>query len=304
MLSSLSAPVLASAVALVSACGFAVSTSLQHRVAGTAPDTLTSGVRILLHVVRRPLWLLGSVTGAAALCLHALALKLGAIALVQPLMLAGVVLAVLVRAGLDRRLPLRAELSAVLLTTVALAVFLAVANPQPSPTPPDLGFAGLVVVAGFVVSGIVTAVGKRVTSPDVAALLLGVAAGTLFGLTAGLMKLIGSGFDSHDIAASVFGWPLLAMVVAGVAATAINQRAYQIAALAKSMPVLNVVDVLVAVLFGRVVFGERPAHGAAALVVQAVAMVFLAIGLRRLALLETPQEVPAEVPSVAGEPVP
>lgn len=300
---SLSAPVLASAVALASACGFAVSTSLQHRVAGTAPGSMTSGVRILLYVVRRPQWLLGSATGAAALCLHALALKLGAIALVQPLMLAGVVLAVLVRAGLDRRLPVRAELSAVLLTTVALAVFLAVANPRPSQTPPDLGFAGLIVVAGFVVAGIVTAVGKRVAGADLAALLLGVAAGTLFGLTAGLMKLIGSGFDGRHVAASLLGWPLLALVVAGVTATAINQRAYQIAPLAKSMPVLNVVDVLVAVLFGLAVFGEHPAQGAPALAVQAVALVFLAVGLRRLALLETPQEVPAEVPSVAGQSV-
>jgi hypothetical protein len=302
VLASLSAPVVAAVVALLSACGFAVSTSLQHRVAGTAPESMTSGVRILLYVVRRPLWLLGSATGAAALCLHALALKLGAIALVQPLMLAGVVLAVLVRAGLDRRLPVRAELSAVLLTTVALAVFLAVANPRPSATPPDHGVAGLLVVAGFLVAAMVTAIGKRVASADVAALLLGVAAGTLFGLTAGLMKLIGSGVDGQHLS-RVFGWPLLAMVVAGVAATAINQRAYQIAVLAKSMPVLNVVDVLVAVLFGLVVFGERPAHGLPALVVQAVAMVFLAIGLRWLALLEAPLEAARE-DTDARQPVP
>ena len=64
---------------------------------------------------------------------------------------------------------------------------------------------------------------------------------------------------------------------------AINQCAYQIAPLSASMPVINVVDVLVALLFGWVIFGEVPAHGAANLLTQAAALVCAAVGLRLIA---------------------
>lgn len=283
--------VLAALVALLSASGFAFSTSLQHRVAGGAPESVHSAVGILQYVVRRPAWLLGSVIGAVALFLHAVALKLGAIALVQPLMLTGVVLAVLVRAGLDRKWPERAEVGAVVVISAALAVFLVVANPRPSTATPDQGIAAVMVVAGVVAAGLITLAARGVPSPGGRAALLGVAAGTLFGLTGGLLKLIGASMQSEHLVSSLLRWPLLAMVLVGVWAIAINQRAYQIAPLARSMPVLNVVDVLVAVLFGFVVFGERPAHGLLALMVQGAALVCLAYGLRKLAQLEQPETV-------------
>ena len=50
------------------------------------------------------------------------------------------------------------------------------------------------------------------------------------------------------------------LVGAGLLGTAMNQRAYQIAPLSFSMPVVNVVDIVVAILFGVLVFGEAPAH--------------------------------------------
>ena len=49
------------------------------------------------------------------------------------------------------------------------------------------------------------------------------------------------------------------LVAAGLLGTAMNQRAYQLAPISYSMPMVNVVDIMVAVLFGAVVFGELPA---------------------------------------------
>src|SRR5699024_12296545 len=94
-------------VAIASACGFALSTSLQHRVATHAPAHVTSTVRILRWVMLRPVWIAGALTGVAALGLHALALRLGSLSVVQPIMTSGVVLAVLVPAFPDLRLPSR-----------------------------------------------------------------------------------------------------------------------------------------------------------------------------------------------------
>ena len=44
--------------------------------------------------------------------------------------------------------------------------------------------------------------------------------------------------------------PLAALVATGLLGTAMNQRAYQLATLSTSMPLVNVTDVVVAVTFG------------------------------------------------------
>jgi drug/metabolite transporter (DMT)-like permease len=267
-------------VAFASTCGFALSTSLQHRSAGQAPASVRDSFDVLRFVVTQPPWLLGIAIGAAAFVLHALALKLGAIAVVQPIMIAGVVLAVPVRTALDRSLPSRRELGSVLVTAAGLATFLVVANPVPSTEPPDLGAALLGTLLCFGAAAAVSRLSARVAHPRSRALLLGIAAGILFGLVAALIKLVvGELGNPVDVLTS---WPLWALAGAGVTGTAVNQRAYQIAPLSMSMPVLNIVDVLVAIGMGAWVFGEPPATAPIALVVQAAALACMAVGLHQI----------------------
>src|SRR3954462_3177672 len=96
-------------VAIGSSAGFAVSNALQHRVAGTVPPARRRPLAVLGYLVHRRLWLLATAVSFTALLLHAAALRLGSIALVQPLMLVGVVLAVPLRAALERSRPTSAE---------------------------------------------------------------------------------------------------------------------------------------------------------------------------------------------------
>ena len=74
---------------------------------------------------------------------------------------------------------------------------------------------------------------------------------------------------------------VVALAGAGILGTAINQRAYQIAPLAFSMPVVNVVGVLVAIVFGAFVFGEVPGHSPGGMVVQLLGLGVLAVGPAR-----------------------
>jgi drug/metabolite transporter (DMT)-like permease len=231
--------------------------------------------------VTRPAWLLGISIGAVAFVLHAAALKLGAIALVQPIMITGVVLAVPVRTALDRALPSGRELRSVLITAVGLSAFLVMANPVPSTDPPDRNAALIGTLLCFGSAAVVSAIGARSQRPRSHAMLLGIAAGILFGLVAALIKLVVGELERPvDVLTS---WPLWALVGAGVTGMAINQRAYQLAPLSMSMPVLNIVDVLVAIGLGAWAFGEAPAHGTAALVIQAVALACMAVGLHQIA---------------------
>jgi hypothetical protein len=64
------------------------------------------------------------------------------------------------------------------------------------------------------------------------------------------------------------------------------------------MPLLNVLDVLVAVTFGVLVFHEAPGHGPTVLVLQCLSLGCLAVGLRQVARVGTcpPSSVPVTLP--------
>lgn len=273
---------LAVVAALASACGFAVSTSLQHHAAGASVASAHGVVRLLVHLLTTPLWLLGALVGAMAFSLHAVALNIGAIALVQPIMVSGVVFAIFVRAAMDREVPSRDELRSVSVTAVGLAVFLAVADPTLGDAP-DARTAALLAGLGLLISGSTGFVAIRRKDAGRQALLLGVAAGVLFGLTAGLLKFVTVDLSEGGPLGVILSWRVWALLCAGVLGVAMNQRAFQIAPLSVSMPVLNIVNVLVALLFGFVVFAETPAHSPLVLAVQAAALVCMAVGIRQFA---------------------
>lgn len=268
--------------ALVAAGGFAVSTSLQHRAAGAAPASARTAARLLAYLVTQPLWLCGILAGGVAFGLHAVALNLGAIALVQPIMISGVVFAIFVRAGLDRRRPSGDELRSVTITALGLAVFLVAANPGRS-DPPDERTASVLTILGLLAAGVTGVTATRLSRSAASSFLLGAAAGVLFGLTAGLLKFVINDYLTGGVSGVLLAWRVWVLIGAGVFGMAMNQRAYQIAPLSVSMPVLNTVDVLVALLFGLVVFGEVPAHGPLAVVVQVVGLACLVVGLQRIA---------------------
>ena len=79
---------------------------------------------------------------------------------------------------------------------------------------------------------------------------------------------------------------LVALALVGLLGTALNQRAYQIAPIAFSMPMVNVTDIIVALAFGAVVFGELPGHTQSGLFLQAGSLVVVAWGLRGIARLQ------------------
>ena len=272
--------VLAVIFALASAVGFALSTSLQHREAGGSPDGRLFGV--LRFVLTRKLWVLGAIIGFIALTLHALALNNGAIALVQPIMVSGVVLAVLFRAAFDRAVPAPRELLGVTLTTLALGCFLVVADPRAEADSDERQAVLLWLVGAFSIAALVL-VANRLRSPVRASFLLGSASGVCFGLTAGLLKLISNDFGADGVMGVLTSWHLYAQVATGLTGVAINQRAYHLAPLAISMPVLNVVDVLVALAFGVLVFNEVPTRHPVGIAVLGLCLVLMGLGLRMLA---------------------
>jgi len=284
----------AAAVGLSSACGFAVSNALQHRAAGGVPQGVNRVSGVLLHLARNPWWLAGTGLSFIGMLLHATALRSGSLAFVQPLLLVGLVLAIPVRAALERKLPRPQELKAVALTAVGLAIYLSSVTLAPGQATPRRVVAIAMTAVGLLVAVAAVAAGRRWCRgrDRLHAGLLGATAGSLFGVSAGMLKLVGADIGAGQVPFSLLVVLVLALVGVGILGTAINQRAYQIAPLAFSMPVVNVTGVLVAIVFGAVVFGEIPGHSSGGLALQLLGLGALAIGLREIARLAPRAEDP------------
>ena len=274
-------------LALACAATFAVSTSVQHHAAGSAPASATGLLRLIGYLMRRPLWLLGQALATLGFVLHALALHAGALAVVQPIVVSGIVWAVPIRAAMSRRLPSGAELRAVLLVSVGLAVFLVASDPtEGTSADRDLGSLALVGL------GLALALGANLMAdasrPDARrrAFYLGVTAGILFGMVAAQLKMALQALHDGGVLGMLGAWPTWGLLLAGAGGVLTNQRAYQTAGLSASMPALNIVNVLVALTFGLLVFEEVPRHTPLMLVVEVLSLAAIGVGLFLLVRLE------------------
>src|SRR4029077_20314800 len=133
-----------------------------------------------------------------------------------------------------------AEVRAVAVTAVGLGTFLACTHPAASRSRPSLGGASVLVGAGTGGALLVLReVGRHAGRPRAQAAGLGAAAGLMFGLTAGLLKLVGSS-GAHE-PPGVLAVAAGCLVGLGLVGTGMNQRAYQLAPLSLSLPLVNVV---------------------------------------------------------------
>jgi hypothetical protein len=292
-------------VAAASAVGFALSSSLQHRANERLIATHRGGGH-LAALLRRPWWVLGQALALTSFTLHAIALRIGLLVVVQPVVVSGIVLAVPVRAALERRVPAAREIGMVALTAAGLSLFLVSANPTDRDVSPRTVTALVVAAVGALVTlGVVRLARGR---PDLTrAHLYGAAAGLLFGLTAGLVKLATTMMASAHGAlgqlwALLTAWPTWAVVVVGISGVSLNQRAYRCGPLSASIAILNIVDVLVAIGFGIVVFHERPSDSALAVVGQVVGIVVIVLGLRGVARSHLLDDEVEEAPADAVQP--
>jgi hypothetical protein len=266
---------LAVAVALAAAVAFGWSTALMHQSASAAPRNLTRPHSLLWHLVQQPRWLLGEAASLTGLGLHLWALSLGSIVVVQPLVATGLVFALAFRAVLDRKLPTVRTLWWAATCALGVAVFLIATNSGDNSQPVDGKRAAIMIAVGGGVSFIAWVCSMK--SSGHRGLFLGISAGILFGLLAGTLKATTDDFGSVG---DVLGnWPFYVACLLGAASFTLNQRMYHQSSLHTSLPALNTLNPIVAVIFGIYCFGERPAQngGSAAAEVAGLAAMLVAI---------------------------
>lgn len=277
----LSAGVVSFAVA--AAICMAVGSALQHQaVAGE--QGYRRGIRLLLQLAGRRRWLAGLAIAAVGALLHAAALRIGALAVVQPVLVLAVALALPVRELLERRRPSAAQVLSAAALAGGVALFVAAVHPSGGRPVPAAGGAAAVITTGVAVAAVCSVIAAWTRSGRLAGFTLGLGSGTLYGLTGGVLKATVHALLTDPVAA-VTGWPLWALAGLGIWALILHQRAYTHAPLPVSLPVLAVANPLAGMIFGMAVFGETPASGPLAWPGQAAGLAVIVVSVTVLARL-------------------
>ncbi|WP_203919019.1 DMT family transporter [Rugosimonospora africana] len=258
-----------------SAVFFAFGSALEQHAAQQEKPTRTLDPRLVLRLLHRPLWLFGWVPDAGGTVLQAVALNYGALALVEPLLLGGVFMAIPLEAALQRRRPHTRDLVVVAFGVVGLTAFLFTGDPRGGITEPSTG-AWIAVGAGVgAVVSVCLLVAWRVR--DAArGVALGIATGAMYGAAASLVKTLTDLFADHPLA--VFGhWQLYALVVVGGAALALNQNAFQGGPIAAPLTTIALIDPVVGVIIGTTAFHERLSATGPRIVAQVAAALVMTV---------------------------
>jgi hypothetical protein len=281
--------------ALAAAVLFGWSTALMHHSASTAIGEFSLPA-LIRHLVVQWRWLLGMAASLSGLAMHVVALDLGSIAVVQPLVVSGLVFSFIFRAALDRKLLPRPVVGWVVLTAAGLSVFLVtIGNTRGTAAPDGTAVVVMLAVGAVVAAAAFVASTRRL--PAESGFLLGVSGGVIFGLIAGVLKAATYN-NSHGVALYA-NWAVYAVVPLGVSGFLTNQRAYNAASLTASLPVLNLLNPLVAIVFGVVAFEERPRGSVPANLAGALGLAAVLVGIFFLA--RQPETESAAPPEAAAE---
>jgi hypothetical protein len=296
------------ATALAAAVLYGAGAAVEQRQAAAAPQSSAGRPRLLLLLVRQPLWLLGIGAQVGGFAAHAVALRSGPLATVQMLVAAELVVAVaIVRIRSGRPLT-RASWVAALTVVAAIAAFLALTssghghnNGHAAGHPDYIVAAGLGAIATGCGALAAAAVGLRASGRG-RAVPLAVAAGLADACSA-VVTMAFSYVVSHGLVAVCTSWTLYALIVVGAGNVLLTQTAYQTGRPMVTLPIIAAVAPLASVAIGMGLLGETPRAGVAGGVAAGMAVLVASIALAYLARSAPhPEPQPQAAPQTQTQP--
>lgn len=270
---------LAVPAAVVGAACMGLASAAQARATKQVAVTRILDPGLLRGLARRPLWLVGMVATGAGLALQLVALAFAPLLIVQPLLITSLIFAGVFSSRLERK-PTDAVMIAGSLTCVAgLASFLLLARPSgdddvlaatPQPFPLAIALT-LLTLLGLAVSVL--------GHGSVRVLGLAVATGVLYGVTAGLMKIVAVQ-ARVDITEPFRNWALYLVCLVGPLGFLLSQNTFQQGRfLTPALAVITALDPLVGVGIGVWWMGETANTSPSALAGEAIAAAVIIVGI-------------------------
>ena len=275
---------IATAAALGSAAAFGSASAAQHQQAGVVARRHALDPRLIVSLVKRPVWLLAIGGDIVGVVLQVVALRFGPVPLVQPLIVAALPVAVVVSAAMRRTSVTRRQVGGLLACSTGLVLV------TPASATADLGHAAGArawLIAGCVLTVVVgVALLMARLRPAFAPVGVGLAAGVTAGTSAVLLATCAARL--HDLRGLFTSPSPYAVAVVGVLAMLLTQSAFQTGALATPLATLTVAEPIVAVVLAATVLHQTVATGfwlrAAALIGAAVAVLGVVVLARERAV--------------------
>ena len=248
-------------LAALAATGNALANVMQRKASLEQPADRPFGVRLLFDLIRSPTWLIGFTGLVGSFVLQAVALGLGQLSAVEPIITLEVPLTLLVASRVFSTRLGRSEWSGILIMTAGMILLVAMLNPRPGDetnvahlTYIAAGGATAATVAALVVA---SSRGSRLWRTA----CLGAATGTSFGLTATFIKETVAQGQKGGVLAVLATWQTYVAVGFGVLGLVLMQWALHSGPLLAAQPGFTLMDPLVSILWGVLVFNELTRTG-------------------------------------------
>ena len=265
---------------LLAALSFALAAVFQHRAAHREPQSGMVSPRLVLRLLRRPLWLFGVSIGGIGIGLQAVASHYASLTLIQCLLVGSLVLVVPVGALLDRRRVERSDVLGVLLCAFGVVGFLLLTHPtEGNSRIPASQAARTGAVIALAVIALFFAASRA--SADRQAALLGSAAGIVIGTMDALIK------SSSDLAAGGVGrvltdWPIWALAAVGLLVLVVEQNALRSGRLPAAQAGISIFEPVSGILIGIFAFHDRLSTSALAISVEVAAALVTLLGITKV----------------------
>lgn len=252
---------------------------LQQRAAATMPQEDMLHLRLLLDLMRLPMWWAGIGSMILAELLSGLALQLATVAVVEPLLSANLLFALAFAAGMMRRRIKWQEAGGALLLSASLGVFLAVGQPHSSPAP-DTSGALVALTVGVTIGavGVLVVLGKQRGMVG-ESILLSTGAGLLYGLQDASTRSAFVVADHHGIAAMFVNPWVYVLIGAAIIGILLSQSAFKAARLDYSLPPIAAAEPITGILLGVSVLGDVVSFSVTGLAVESLCLVAMVAGV-------------------------
>lgn len=247
--------------AALAACGNAVANVMQRKASLQQPADREFGTAVLRDLVRNATWIVGFLAMVASFGLQAVALGLGELSAVEPIITLEVPLTLLIAARVFNTRIGQVEWTGILMMTAGMTVLISALNPQPGDETNVSHFiyalAGGATTATIVALIIAGQRGGRIWRTA----CLGAAAGTSFGLTATMIKETVAQLSARGWVGVVSTWQTYAAIGLGLLGVVVMQWALHTGPLLAAQPGFTLMDPLVSILWGVLVYNEVTRSG-------------------------------------------
>jgi drug/metabolite transporter (DMT)-like permease len=260
------------------ACCLGFGFVLQQNAASHAPLGDFLSPRLLLDLVRVPRWLGGIGLMVVGMVLGAIALSNGEISLVEPLLATNLVFA-LVLSRRQTRQPLgRQGWAGLLLLAGGVTAFIVAGQPQGGDARTDPFRQWLIIGVVLGLALLLTTYAKR-SLLSAGPVLLGAAAGLLYGVQDALTRVSGQRFSDGGWIALATGWQVYGVIALGITGLVLVQSAFETAPLRMSLPALTAAQPLAGIACGVGFLGDRLRTDAGALTWEALGLAGIVVGV-------------------------